>query len=82
MEMNHRDIYNKNVKFKDEVYPFDTGDSLHGGNDLVRIELNLNTLARIINGSNLCVAELRCLDTYSKQRLWRVCLDACTKPGC
>lgn len=40
-------------------------------------------LARLIYEGHLCAADVKCLDTESKQRIWQLCLWACKeRAGC
>ncbi len=44
----------------------------------LRIEIDPCTLAKILRSRNIAAADIRCLDTHSKQQLRRLCLQACT----
>lgn len=43
----------------------------------LRVEIDAETLLRLLQRQLLCAAELRCLDCESKHCLWRLCLSAC-----
>jgi hypothetical protein len=43
----------------------------------VRIELSEKTIARLLAGGQICVAELRCLDCRTKRCIWRLVLESC-----
>ena len=45
----------------------------HGG---IRIEISHRLFARMIDSKALTIAEIRCLDAQSKQRVWQACLEA------
>jgi len=44
-----------------------------------RVEIDSNTLARLLQQGQMKVCELRCLDDQSKQLVRRLCLDTCLK---
>lgn len=49
-----------------------------GKQDTIRIEINRSSLAKALNNHSITAAEIRCLDTASKQQLWQLCLQACS----
>ena len=42
-----------------------------------RVEIDCETLARLLTQRQMQVCELRCLDPESKELLRRLCLDTC-----
>ena len=50
-----------------------------GQEGLIRLELEANTLLRLIEERQLCAADFHCLDYKSKQYVWKLCLTACIK---
>lgn len=42
---------------------------------VVRLEIDATTLARLLARGMLCVADFQCLDSASKQTVWRLCRD-------
>ena len=47
--------------------------------DKVRIELDVATLAKLVEARLLPVEAFRCLDFQTKQRVWQLCLKTCAK---
>jgi len=45
----------------------------------VRVEIDSNTLARLLRQGQMKACELRCLDGQSKQLVRKLCLDTCLK---
>lgn len=45
----------------------------------IQIEIESDTLFRLLESSALCVNDFRCLDCESKQCVWRLCLMSCEK---
>ncbi len=65
-----------------ETASSDTGTSDRGGCDnVVRLELEARTLARLMAAGLLCVADFRCLDGMSHRRVWHLCLRNAARPG-
>ena len=48
------------------------------GKRKVRVEVNEETLNRLLSSGQVCAAEFRCLDCKSKECLWHLCLKSCT----
>ena len=52
-------------------------------NDLVQIEVSLDKLEELFSKGELCAADLHCLNSKSKERIWNICLTSCAnKMGC
>ncbi len=47
--------------------------------ETVRVEISGETLTRLLHAGQICAAELCCLDSLSKQRLWKLCLKSCAE---
>lgn len=50
--------------------------------ETLRVEIDADTLLRLMRSGELCAAELRCLDRDSHATLRRLCLQACMHPFC
>lgn len=46
---------------------------------LVQIELSADKLEKLFMKGELCVADIRCLNSESKQSIWQLCLSCCCK---
>lgn len=46
---------------------------------MVQLEIEAGKLEALISSGDLCVADLRCLNSESKTCVWRLCLASCTK---
>jgi hypothetical protein len=44
------------------------------GEQLVRVEVDADTLNRLLASGQVCAADFRCLDCESKQCIWQLCL--------
>lgn len=51
-------------------------------NSKVRIEIDAKLLADLFAQGILCAADLRCLDTISKNQVRQLCLQSCAKNLC
>jgi hypothetical protein len=47
------------------------------GEQLVRVEVEAETLNRLLAAGQVCAADFRCLDCESKRCIWRLCLINC-----
>jgi len=47
--------------------------------EVIRIEISSSTLARLLQHTALCAAEVRSLDSASKDIIWRLCLESSLK---
>jgi hypothetical protein len=47
------------------------------GEQLVRVEVDAETLNRLLAAGQVCAADFRCLDCESKRCIWRLCLISC-----
>ncbi|MDX2322366.1 MAG: hypothetical protein QNK26_17410 [Moritella sp.] len=45
----------------------------------VNLSISTHKLAELIQAGHLCVADLNCLDSKSKQQVWQLCLWSCNK---
>lgn len=45
-------------------------------NGSIRIEISRQLFTRMIDSKALTIADIRCLDAQSKQRVWQACLEA------
>ena len=50
--------------------------------ETIAVELPVDTVRRLLSANQLCAAELTCLDSGSKQELWRLCLETCMGLKC
>ncbi|BDM64337.1 hypothetical protein NFHSH190041_17890 [Shewanella sp. NFH-SH190041] len=49
----------------------------------VRIAISAEKLAQLMAGGHLCAAEIKCLDSDTKQQVWQTCLHSCSQRlGC
>jgi hypothetical protein len=48
------------------------------GEQRIRVEVDTETLNRLLAAGQVCAADFRCLDCKSKQCIWRLCLLNCT----
>lgn len=46
-----------------------------------RLEIDVQTLHRLLQNNQMCVSELRCLDKHSKLLLRKLCLNVCCAAG-
>jgi hypothetical protein len=46
-------------------------------NNRINLSLNEDTLARLIQEGHVCAADLGFLDTFSKRKVWQLCLRSC-----
>ena len=46
-------------------------------NEKVRVEIDAQTLERMIDSGYLSASDMRCLDCDSKQCIWKMCLSIC-----
>lgn len=46
-------------------------------NDKIRIEIDAQSLERMIDSGHLSASDMRCLDCNSKRCIWRMCLSIC-----
>lgn len=51
-------------------------ETLNQENGGIRIEISRQLFTRMIDSKALSIADIRCLDTVSKQRVWQACLEA------
>lgn len=47
--------------------------------NLLQIEIGIDKLEFLLSKGDLCAAEIRCLNAYSKKSLWSLCLASCSK---
>ena len=52
------------------------------GSQKLRVEIGVETMARLLSGGQVCAADFYCLNKNSKQCLWRLCLECCTLAAC
>ncbi|ROS01905.1 hypothetical protein EDC56_2354 [Sinobacterium caligoides] len=53
----------------------------------VQLEIGSDKLQQLFESGLLCAADVRCLNSASKQQIWRLCLASCASamgncPGC
>lgn len=45
--------------------------------ETARVEIDIQTLQRLLRNNQVAASEVKCLDAGSKKVLWKLCLNAC-----
>ncbi|NRB38611.1 MAG: hypothetical protein HRU20_09110 [Pseudomonadales bacterium] len=45
----------------------------------LQLEIDVDKLESLLDKGELCAADLRCLNSGSKTRLWNLCLSTCAR---